>query len=143
MSTLESRFADYAAFHKTPGNQACHFVAIPLIVLTLLSLLGAIPIARIGGFPVTAAEVVLLAVTLYYVKLDIRLASAMLVVSLVMDAAGRLLPLTLALSLFIVGWALQFLGHYRYERKSPAFFQNLTHLLVGPLWILAKATRRA
>jgi uncharacterized membrane protein YGL010W len=29
-----------------------------------------------------------------------------------------------------------------YEKKSPAFFRNVAHLLVGPLWILAKATGR-
>ena len=44
--------------------------------------------------------------------------------------------------LFVFGWVLQFVGHYVYEKRSPAFMKNLTHLLVGPLWILAKATRR-
>jgi uncharacterized membrane protein YGL010W len=43
----------------------------------------------------------------------------------------------------VVGWILQYLGHYVYEKKSPAFYRNLVHLLVGPLWILAKAVRRA
>ena len=31
-------------------------------------------------------------------------------------------------------------SHYVYEKKSPAFYKNLVHLLVGPLWIVAKAT---
>jgi uncharacterized membrane protein YGL010W len=140
---LKTQFADYASFHKTSGNQACHYVGIPLIVLTVFSFLGALPIARIGGFDLTLAEVALLTVTLYYLSLDLGLGLLMLLVSVVLDALGRALPLGLALALFLFGWALQFLGHYRYEKKSPAFFQNLTHLLVGPLWILAKATRRA
>jgi uncharacterized membrane protein YGL010W len=38
---------------------------------------------------------------------------------------------------------MQFAGHYVWEKKSPAFFRNLTHLLVGPLWIAAKAVGRA
>jgi uncharacterized membrane protein YGL010W len=56
--------------------------------------------------------------------------------------AGRFLGAGPALALFVFGWILQFIGHYIYEKRSPAFFQNLTHLLVGPLWILAKATGR-
>ena len=48
-----------------------------------------------------------------------------------------------SLALFVVGWIFQFVGHYVYEKRSPAFYRNLAHLLVGPLWILAKATRRA
>ena len=37
---LQAQFADYAAFHGTPGNKACHYVAVPLIVLTVFALDG-------------------------------------------------------------------------------------------------------
>ena len=57
-------------------------------------------------------------------------------------AAGRFVPVPAAVALFVLGWVLQFVGHYVYEKKSPAFFRNVTHLLVGPLWILAKAIGR-
>ena len=53
------------------------------------------------------------------------------------------MPPMVALGLFVGAWVLQFIGHYVYEHRSPAFFRNLTHLLVGPLWVLAKATGRA
>jgi uncharacterized membrane protein YGL010W len=67
----------------------------------------------------------------------------MLAVSLAFAAIGRVIPLWPAIGLFVVGWVFQFIGHYVYEKKSPAFYKNLAHLLVGPLWILAKATGRA
>ena len=140
---LKAHFADYAAFHGTAGNKACHFVGIPLIVLTLLTFLSRVPLAAVAGFTVTLAEVVLVAVTLYYLTLDAALAGLMLAASALFDAAGRELAVGFALDLFVLGWILQFVGHYVYEKKSPAFFRNLTHLLVGPLWILAKATGRA
>ena len=38
--TLKAHFTDYAAFHGTPGNQACHYVGIPLIVFSLFALLA-------------------------------------------------------------------------------------------------------
>lgn len=140
---LKSYFADYAAFHATPGNKACHSVGIPLIVLTLFSFLAAVPLAEVAGFGLTLAEVALAAIFLYYLTLDAPLALMMLAASAVFDAAGRFLAIPVAAGLFVLGWILQFVGHYVYEKRSPAFFRNATHLLVGPLWILAKATGRA
>ena len=141
--TLRAHFADYAAFHGTAGNKACHYVGIPLIVLAVYALLARVPLFGAGGFTVTLAEVVLVAVTAYYLTLDAALAGIMLGASALLVALGRPLPPGLALVLFVLGWVLQFVGHYVYEKRAPAFYRNLAHLLVGPLWILAKATRRA
>lgn len=142
-TTLRSHFADYSAFHGTAGNKLCHYVGIPLIVLSVFALLAQIPLLPVGGFTVTLAEVVILLSTVYYLTLDARLALLMLVASLGLDAVGRVLPPALAWGLFVLGWVFQFVGHYVYEKKSPAFFRNFAHLLVGPLWILAKATGKA
>jgi uncharacterized membrane protein YGL010W len=139
---LRARFDEYARFHATQGNQACHSVGIPMIVFAILALLAHVSVAPLGGFGLTAAEVVLAAATLYCLSLDAVLALLMLAVSAVFVAAGRHVSLLVALGLFLLGWILQFVGHYVYEKKAPAFFQNLTHLLVGPLWILAKAVGR-
>jgi uncharacterized membrane protein YGL010W len=140
--TLRSYFADYAAHHGTSGNRLCHMIGIPLIVLSVFALLVKVPLFTLGGFTVTAGEALLVAATAYYLTLDAPLALMMAAASAVLLVVGRPLPLWLAWSLFAFGWVLQFIGHYVYEKRSPAFFRNLTHLLVGPLWILAKATGR-
>jgi uncharacterized membrane protein YGL010W len=140
---LRSHFAEYARCHATRGNQACHYLAIPLIVLSVLAMLAQVGLFRVSGHAVTAAEIVLGVVTLYYLSLDWVLALLMLMISSAMIVAGRPLGLWGGLGLFAFGWTVQFVGHYVYEKKSPAFFQNLVHLLVGPLWVLAKATGRA
>jgi len=140
---LNAHFAEYASFHRTAGNQACHYAGIPLIVLTLFTFLASVPLFDMGRFSVTLAEVVLIAVVLYYLTLDPALGGLMLVLFAVFDALGRQLPLLAALGLFVLGWAFQFAGHYVWEKKSPAFYRNLAHLLVGPLWIAAKAVGRA
>ena len=139
---LEAHFADYATFHGTPGNKACHYVAVPLIVLTLVALLAQVEVATVSGFTLTLAEVVIVLVTAYYLTLDATLALLMLAVFVLFAWAGRFIPPPIALALFIAAWVLQFIGHYVYEHRSPAFFRNLTHLLVGPLWVLAKASGR-
>jgi uncharacterized membrane protein YGL010W len=140
---LQAHFADYAAFHRTPGNKACHYVGIPLIVWSLFALLARVPLFELPGLAFTLAEVVLLAATVYYLTLDVALALMMLGASVLLAAAGRALPIPAAVALFVLGWVFQFVGHYAYEKKSPAFYRNLAHLLVGPLWILAKLSGRA
>ena len=42
-----------------------------------------------------------------------------------------------ALGLFIVGWILQFVGHY-FEGKPPEFFKDYRFLFVGLRWWLKK-----
>ena len=139
---LKAHFSDYAAFHGTPGNKACHYIGIPLIVVSLFALLSAVPLFTAFGFTVTLAEVVLLAATAYYLTLDPVLAVMMFALSAASIFLGRQIPIGWALALFVVGWVFQFIGHYVYEKRAPAFYRNLAHLLVGPLWILAKATGR-
>ncbi len=139
---LKAHFSDYAAFHGTPGNRACHYVGIPLIVLSLFALLSAVPLFTLGGYTVTLAEMLLLAATTYYLTLDPVLAVLMFAISAASIAVGRRIPVAWAVGLFVVGWIFQFVGHYVYEKRAPAFYRNLAHLLVGPLWILAKATGR-
>jgi uncharacterized membrane protein YGL010W len=142
-STLRSHFDDYAAFHRTAGNKACHALGIPLIVLSSLALLAQVPLFSILGFTVTLAEASIALFTVYYLTLDLALGAVMLTAYVVLDALGRALPPWPALALFVGGWILQGVGHYVYEKNSPAFFRSFVHLAVGQLWILAKATRRA
>jgi uncharacterized membrane protein YGL010W len=144
MSTaLQAHFAEYGAYHRTAGNRACHMLGIPLIVLTLFSLLARVPLFVAGTYTVTLAEVLLVGSVVFYLTLDTVLAALMAAVSVVLLLAGRQLSWQVALGLFALGWILQFVGHYAYEKKAPAFYRNFAHLLVGPLWILAKVSGRA
>jgi uncharacterized membrane protein YGL010W len=43
----------------------------------------------------------------------------------------------IALALFIVGWILQFIGHY-FEGKPPEFFKDWRFLFVGLRWWFKK-----
>jgi uncharacterized membrane protein YGL010W len=46
------------------------------------------------------------------------------------------------LSLFVAGWAFQFIGH-ACERKPPEFFHDWRFLFVGLRWWIAKISGRA
>ncbi len=40
--------------------------------------------------------------------------------------------------LFVGGWALQYIGHYVFEKNKPAFYGDPYYLLVGPVWVTAE-----
>jgi uncharacterized membrane protein YGL010W len=40
--------------------------------------------------------------------------------------------------MFAAGWALQFVGHYVFEKNSPSFYGDPYYLLVGPAWVAAE-----
>jgi uncharacterized membrane protein YGL010W len=68
----------------------------------------------------------------------------MIVVSIVLAIAAFMLPSlwVIAGGLFVVGWALQFVGH-AFEGKPPEFFKDWRFLFVGLRWWLAKISGRA
>jgi len=50
-------------------------------------------------------------------------------------------PLWMAVTLFVTGWALQFIGH-AFEGKRPEFFHDWRFLFVGLRWWVAKVRGR-
>lgn len=136
MRKVDSLFADYAAYHQTKGNKWFHRLGIPLIMLTAIGMLVRVPLFEVAGVRIDAAMLLIALSTIYYLSIEWRLAIPMLAVSIVMYFAGAALPMPVNVTIFILGWIFQFIGHSVYEKKNPAFLRNLVHLLIGPLWIL-------
>lgn len=70
---------------------------------------------------------------IFYARLNIILAIAMAVLTLMMAWLIFILPN--GIGLFIAAWVRQFYGH-KVERKKPSFFKDLQFLLIGPIWCL-------
>jgi len=120
--------ADYADYHRAAGNRVCHRIGIPLIVYAVVAW------SRVGPFPLAA-----LVLPLYFVW-DARLGALMTAFVAASALAAARAPAWASWAAFAAGWAFQFCGHAVYEKRSPAFAKNLTHLLVGPAWIAAELT---
>ena len=43
--------------------------------------------------------------------------------------------------MFVGGWALQYVGHFMFEKNKPAFYSDPYYLLVGPVWVAAEWMR--
>ena len=147
MRTLTQQLTQYAAYHRDRRNIATHFVGIPMIVLALAVLLSR-PSFGAGMFPVTlsAAWLLLVAASVYYLALDVPLGVMMACVSALCLAFGEwiaaqatLVWLATGIGLFVIGWVFQFVGHVAYEHRKPAFVDDVIGLLIGPLFVLAEA----
>jgi uncharacterized membrane protein YGL010W len=123
-------FRDYASYHTHPKNRLLHCFGIPLIVFCVVRW------SQFGPCRFPWAALFLLV----YAAWDFKLGAAMTAVVAVMAAIGPLVGLWTVAALFVFGWLLQFLGHWVFEGKSPAFARNLVHLLVGPAFILHEIT---
>lgn len=136
--------AQYAAYHRDRRNIATHFVGIPLIVFAIGVLLARIPI-EVAGLQANAAWLLCAVCALWY------LSRGALVLGLATVAVNALLMalatpfaqgsaaawLTVGLGSFVVGWIIQFIGHY-YEGRKPAFVDDLVGLLVGPMFVVGE-----
>ncbi|HXE75361.1 MAG TPA: Mpo1-like protein [Candidatus Xenobia bacterium] len=132
---LDVLFADYAEHHRSAGNQWCHSVGIPLIAFGTLGLTS-LPLFAVRGWAVEAALLLIALMAPVYLGLDLRLGLALTAVYVLLYLGARHVPWQWNLGLFALGWVFQFIGHGVYEKRSPAFFKNLAHLLVGPMWVL-------
>lgn len=143
MKTLVDHLAQYAAYHRDRRNIASHFIGIPMIVLAVAVLLSR-PGFALFGLWLAPASLVALAAALFYLRLDTRFGLVMsLLLALCLWAAaglavaGTALWLSAGLGLFVVGWVIQFVGHY-YEGRKPAFVDDIMGLMVGPLFVVAE-----
>jgi uncharacterized membrane protein YGL010W len=125
---LSQFFEEYEAYHAHPTNKLCHFIGIPMIVVSSIGLLSRVHLVLAGA--------VALGILLFDVRLSLRLT---LPYAAFMGASFLVAPFLstpLLWGLFLAGWVLQFVGHFAFEKKSPAFFKNVQQLLVAPLWII-------
>ena len=139
--SLVDHLGQYAAYHRDPRNIASHFIGIPLIVVAVAVLLSR---PQWGGGWLSPAVLVSLASAWFYLRLELRLGVLMTVLLGLCVWAGNVLAqqstlvwLSSGVGMFVVGWAIQFVGHH-YEGRKPAFVDDVTGLIVGPLFVVAE-----
>lgn len=135
--------ARYALHHRHPFNLLTHVVGVPAIVWAILVWLAEVPVPVVGD----GALLLVVAVGWMYLCIEVTVALATLawVVPLYWSAAGAAGNPDLAhrvTVLFVLGWAVQFLGH-AVEGKRPALFENLFQVFVAPVFVTVEVLQRA
>jgi len=143
MTNLERLLSQYAAYHLDQKNIVTHFVGIPLIVFSILCLTARAGV-EISGVSVTLASILIVLSAIYYISLDKLFGFLMLIIFMAAyPLAVKIAALPMwswlgaSIGIFVVGWVFQFVGHY-FEKKKPAFVDDLIGLAIGPLFVLAE-----
>ena len=146
MSTiLQRQLADYVEYHRDPKNCALHVVGIIVLFLGAVLPLSLWPVT-VFGVPTNVAVIMAAPVLIYWILLDVTLGLA------IAGAAALLLFAAAAISshatvtvvwiitivLIVFGVAMQIIGHQVFEGRQPALVDNPTHLLLGPVFVMAK-----
>jgi len=150
MRPADDWFNDYGESHQNPTNKTIHWICVPLILLTVLGMLWAAPVpaAMASVSPwLNWSTVVMVLALVYYFALSPSLGAGMSIVLALFAyilhtlAAAGLPMMTASVSVFVLAWIGQFVGH-QIEGKKPSFFKDIQFLMIGPIWLLGFIYRR-
>ncbi len=149
MRRIDELLDQYSSDHRNPTNQLIHVICVPAIVWSVTALLWTIPVPGTWFLPGAFSAFAMFLAWAYYWRLSRRLAMGLLVCFLaclflnrwIASAYGMTTLLVLAVSVFVVAWIGQFIGH-KVEGHRPSFLTDLVFLLIGPMWTLRKLYQR-
>jgi uncharacterized membrane protein YGL010W len=122
-----------------------HVFGIVFLFLAAVLPLSLWPIT-VFGFQTSAAAIAVIPVIIYWFVLDFSLGAAILAAAIVLLSAAAAIAShatttglwSLTAILIVVGVASQIIGHRVFEGRQPALVDNPTHLLLGPMFVMAK-----
>ena len=143
MRTINQWFSEYEVSHQNPQNKLIHYFCVPLITYSTLGILDALSQAPYFNLPFSLALPFVILGSLFYLRLNWILGLVLFFMTYAMILSFSFFPsstflLYFQIGLFIVSWFFQFLGH-KLEAAKPSFLEDLTFLLIGPLWVVNKA----
>ena len=144
-SHFRRQLAEYVEYHRDPWNCAMHVFGIVFLFLAAVLPLSLWSIT-VFGFQISAATVAVVPVLIYWLLLDFALGAAILgaaavllsIAAVIVGHATTAGMWSLTAILIFVGVASQIIGHRVFERRQPALVDNPSHLLLGPMFVMAK-----
>lgn len=139
------QLTDYVEYHRDWWNCAMHVFGIVFLFLAAVLPLTFWPVS-VFGIQTTAAVIMALPVLIYWLLLDAAIglgivAAAALLLSaatLIVGHASAGAVWSITAVLIVIGIGLQVVGHNVFERRAPALLDNPSHLLLGPMFVMAK-----
>jgi uncharacterized membrane protein YGL010W len=98
------------------------------------------------GVQITMATMMVLPVLIYWLLLDTALGAGIVAAAVLLLSAAAMIVSHVSVAavwsisavLIVVGISSQIIGHRVFERRQPALLDNPTHLLLGPMFVMAK-----
>ncbi|HTA64072.1 MAG TPA: Mpo1-like protein [Xanthomonadaceae bacterium] len=149
MTPITTWFENYSGDHRNATNQTIHVWCVPAILWSVIALMWTIPVPEAFARPGAWAGLAMAVTLIFYWRLSRPLALGMLLIFVafgasseaIAEALGMRMLLWIAIAVFVVAWIGQFIGH-KIEGRKPSFLTDLSYLLIGPLWVVAKLYRK-
>jgi uncharacterized membrane protein YGL010W len=135
----------YANAHRDRVNSVMHMVGNPILFVAVVLPLSLLPVSVLG-VKISAAPLLAIPALVLWTAWDIAIGLAIVVTSIPLlvaasAIAGRVSIFWVwvtAIGLFVLGWALQIVGHQLFEGKRPTLLDNPVQMLISPMYIFAK-----
>jgi uncharacterized membrane protein YGL010W len=142
---LRRQLTDYVEYHRNPMNCALHVVGIVILFLGAILPLSLWPVT-VFGLQLNMGVLLATPVLIYWLVLDVTIglaiacAAALLLFTAATIASHTsvMAVWTISIILLVIGVAAQIIGHQVFEGRQPALVDNPTHLLLGPVFVMAK-----
>jgi uncharacterized membrane protein YGL010W len=139
------QLALYARYHRDPRNCATHYMGIPLLFVAAILPLQASRV-DVFGLALPLGTALTISAIAGWIAVDFGVGATLALLTsallgfadLVVAVHSPLLTWSSAAALFVMGWSFQFIGHAVFERRRPAFTDDLSLLLIGPMFVVAK-----
>jgi uncharacterized membrane protein YGL010W len=139
------QLADYVEYHRDPSNCAMHVFGILFLFQAAVLPLSLWTVSVFGDLT-SVATIAVLPVLIYWLLLDAALGTAIIGAAVLLLSAAALIVnhvsidgvWSIAALLTVIGVTFQVVGHRVFERRQPALLDNPSHLLLGPMFVMAK-----
>jgi uncharacterized membrane protein YGL010W len=146
MRHLELWLEAYGESHKNATNKAIHWICVPLIMISIFGILYSLPFFAEKTWYSNWGAIAFVPVLFFYFRLSLRMFFAFVFIALLISwlnegiyralEASDTRMLIAHISIFIVAWIFQFIGH-KIEGKKPSFLEDIQFLLIGPAWLMS------
>jgi len=142
---FQRQLAVYVEYHRDPRNMAMHVVGILLLFTGAVLPLTLVKVPLFGT-ELSLAVILALPVLIYWLLLDVALGVGILAVSIVLFSiattnsaqASTMTMWAIFAALVGLGLAAQAIGHKVFEGREASLFTFPSHLLLGPMFVMAK-----
>lgn len=143
MRGIQEWLDEYAISHQNSTNKGIHWICVPLIAWSIVLLLSSIPVPNpFVPHDLNWAWFFSGLAIIWYFFLSTSLAFGMVIflgalnyLSVQVQQTSSYPVWAIGVSIFVIAWIGQFLGHH-IEGKKPSFLKDLQFLLIGPLWLM-------
>jgi uncharacterized membrane protein YGL010W len=142
---FQRQLAYYANAHRDQVNSVMHMIGNPILFVAVVLPFCLLPVT-VFGIHTSAAPLLVIPALILWTAWDVAIGLAIVVSSIPLLFAGGAIASHVSVlwvwiiagGLFVLGWALQIVGHQLFEGKRPTLLDNPVQMLISPMYIFAK-----